>query len=43
VEFADYLERLLGKRVDVLTPTGIQAIRIKRIAEEIEESTVYVS
>ncbi len=43
VEFADYLERLLGKRVDVLTPTGIQAIRIEYIAEQIEESTVYVS
>jgi len=43
VEFAEYLERLLGKPVDVLTPTGIRAIRIEHIAEEIEESTIYVS
>lgn len=41
-EFAEYLERLLGKKVDVLTPAGIQGIRIKRIAQSIEESTVYV-
>ena len=41
-EFAEYLESLLGKRVDVLTPAGIQGIRIERIAESIEESTVYV-
>jgi predicted nucleotidyltransferase len=42
VEFAEYLECLLGKRVDILTPAGIQGIRIGRIAKSIEESTVYV-
>ena len=42
VEFAEYLESLLGKRVDVLTPAGVQGIRIARIAEEIEKSLVYV-
>jgi predicted nucleotidyltransferase len=42
VEFAEYLERLLGKRVDVLTPASIRGIRIDRIAKSIEESTVYV-
>ncbi|MDI6739408.1 MAG: nucleotidyltransferase family protein [Candidatus Edwardsbacteria bacterium] len=41
-EFTEYLERLLGKSVDVLTPAGIQGIRIDRIAKSIEESTVYV-
>ena len=41
-DFAEYLESLLGKRVDILTPAGIQGIRIERIAESIEESTVYV-
>ncbi len=41
-EFADYLETLLGKSVDVLTPAGIQGIRIERIARSIEESIVYV-
>jgi len=42
VEFAEYLEHLLGKHVDVLTAGGIQGIRIDRIARSIEESTVYV-
>lgn len=41
-EFAEHLERLLGVRVDVLTPAGIRGIRIKRIARSIEKNTVYV-
>jgi predicted nucleotidyltransferase len=41
-EFAEYLEGLLGKNVDILTPAGIQGIRIEQIAKSIEESTVYV-
>ena len=41
-EFAEYLEMLLGKKVDILTPAGIQGIRIERIARSIEENTVYV-
>ena len=42
IEFTEYLERLLGKKVDVLTPAGIQGIRIARIAKDIEENIVYV-
>jgi hypothetical protein len=42
VEFAEYLEHLLGKPVDVLTPVGIESIRIEGIAQRIRESTVYV-
>ena len=42
VEFTEYLESLLGKSVDVLTPAGIQGIRVDRIARSIEESMVYV-
>jgi predicted nucleotidyltransferase len=41
-EFAEYLEDLLGKNVDVLTPAGIEGIRVERIARSIQESTVYV-
>ena len=41
-ELSDYLETLLGKPVDILTPEGIRGIRIERIAKSIEESTVYV-
>ena len=42
VEFAEYLERLLGKKVDVLTRAGIQGIRIASVAQDIEENIVYV-
>ena len=42
IEFTEYLERLLGNSVDVLTPAGIQGIRIDQIARSIEEGTVYV-
>lgn len=42
VEFAEYLESLLGRKVDVLTPAGLQGIRIAHIAKEIEESLIYV-
>lgn len=41
-ELVDYLEALLGQRVDVLTPAGIQNIRIPRVAKNIAESVVYV-
>ncbi len=42
MEFADYLEELLGKRVDVLTVGGLQGIRIPHVAQSIRESIVYV-
>ena len=42
VELVEYLENLLGRKVDVLTPAGIQGIRIERIAKSIAESTIYV-
>ncbi|MBN1902412.1 nucleotidyltransferase family protein [Candidatus Sumerlaeota bacterium] len=41
-EFSEYLESILGKSVDVITPAGIQGIRIEGIAESIRESVVYV-
>lgn len=42
IESAEYLERLLGRRVDVLTPAGIESIRIEKVAKDITESIVYV-
>jgi hypothetical protein len=42
IELAEYLENLLGCKVDILTPTGIQSIRIAHIARNIAESVVYV-
>jgi hypothetical protein len=42
VELADYLEGLLGRKVDLLTPDGIKGIRIKSVEREIRRSIVYV-
>ena len=42
IELSEYLEQLLGQEVDILTPTGIQGIRIPHIARSIEENVVYV-
>lgn len=39
---SSFLEDLLGRKVDVLTPISIEIIRIKRIAEEIERDLIYV-
>ena len=41
-QLVDYLEELLGQKVDVLTPAGVQNIRTKRVAKNITESIVYV-
>ncbi|MCD6532279.1 nucleotidyltransferase family protein [bacterium] len=38
----EHLERLLGKKIDLLTIDGVRSIRIDYIREEIEESVIYV-
>ena len=42
MELADHLERLLGRRVDLLTPEGVRSIRNPRIAREIASNLLYV-
>ncbi len=42
IELVEYLEHLLGRRVDVLTTAGLQGIRVPRMAQDIAESIVYV-
>lgn len=42
MELVDYLEDLLEKDVDVLTPAGVQNIRVNGVAKNIMESLVYV-
>jgi predicted nucleotidyltransferase len=42
VELAEYLENLLGRKVDILTPVGIRNIRLPWVAEEIERGIIYV-
>ena len=38
----EYLERLLGKSIDILTPAGVESIRINEIKESIRRDIIYV-
>jgi hypothetical protein len=42
LQVSSYLENLLGRKVDILTPVSIETIRIKTVAEGIKKSIVYV-
>jgi predicted nucleotidyltransferase len=42
VELVEYLEDLLGRRVDVLTSAGLRGIRVPAVARRIEESVIHV-
>lgn len=42
IELSEHLEQLVGRKVDLLTPAGIQAIRLSHVAQSILENTVYV-
>jgi len=37
-----FLENLFEKRVEILTPPGVESIRINQVKEEIKRSIVYV-
>ncbi len=42
MDLADYLESVLGRKVDLLTPAGVRAIQSPRVSENISEGVVYV-
>lgn len=42
LNLAEYPEKLLGKKVDLITKEGLRSIRIPHIRRKIEESIVYV-
>lgn len=42
VELVEYLEQLLGCPVDILTPAGLEAIRVPKTVKTIRESIVYI-
>jgi predicted nucleotidyltransferase len=41
-DLMDYLDKKLGCKTDVLTQKGLSSIRIKRVAQEIKRTLVYV-
>ena len=42
IELTDYLEKILGKKIDLLTPEGINSIHFKKIANSIRDGIIYV-
>jgi predicted nucleotidyltransferase len=38
----EYLEVLFGKRVEILTPSALETMRVEEVADSIRESVVYV-
>lgn len=42
INLANYLEKLFGRKVDVLTPGGVDSIRVKSVADSIRRSVIYV-
>ena len=41
-DLCDYLENLFGREIDILTPYGIESIRIPYIKREIKNELIYV-
>src|SRR3989338_1748966 len=42
MSLASYLEKLFGKKIDLLTPEGVKGIRVRGIAEKITKNLLYV-
>lgn len=42
VNLVDYLETMLGRKVDVVTKDGLENIRVKKVADDIRKTLIYV-
>ena len=42
INLAEYLEKRLGRKTDILTNDGIKSIRNKKVAQDIKRSLQYV-
>lgn len=42
IHLTDYLDARLGRKTDILTKAGIESIRVKKVAENIKRSIIYV-
>ena len=42
MSLAEYMEKLFGRKVDILTKDGIRNIRVKRVSKDIEKDIIYV-
>ncbi len=42
MSLAEYMEKLFGRKVDILTKDGVRNIRVKRVSRDIEKDIIYV-
>ena len=42
ISLAEYMEKLFGRKVDILTRDGVRNIRVKRVSTDIEKDIIYV-
>jgi len=42
INLTEFLESLFKRKIEIVTPDGIESIRIKKIKEDIKRSIVYV-
>ncbi|MBM3709660.1 MAG: nucleotidyltransferase [Actinobacteria bacterium] len=42
MDLVNFLEKLFNRKVEILTPVGLESIRIKEVAENIKKSVIYV-
>ncbi len=42
MDLAGYLEKLFRRNIDLLTPAGVESMRVKAVAENIKKSLTYV-
>jgi predicted nucleotidyltransferase len=42
MDFTEYIENILGRKVDVITSAGLESIRIKEVQRDIVRSAIYV-
>ncbi|MFH1708859.1 MAG: nucleotidyltransferase domain-containing protein [Planctomycetota bacterium] len=42
IALCEYIEKTLGRKTDILTPNGLDSIRVKSVADRIRKDFVYV-
>lgn len=42
ISLVEYLEGILGRKVDLLTRDGLDHIRVRKVAESIKQTLIYV-
>ncbi len=42
IRLVEYLEGILGRKVDLLTRAGLENIRVRKVADDIRKTLIYV-